>query len=391
MLQESIISPNVKQDKRIHIVCFDIPYPPTYGGAIDVYYRIKALHDVGYRITLHCTHKSKLTKFPELEALCYKVCYYPRRMRLSGLMSTKPLSVHSRPNRDILRHLLEDDAPILYEGLVSCGTMDAPELRNRRKYFRECNVEHDYYRALGKASEQLWKKLFYFLEAKRLERFEAILHQATAIFALAHQDEQHFIKQYPEVPTYFVPCFHANEQCTSSTGLGKGILYHGNMNVAENALVAKRIMQNIAPKMPDIPFTIAGRCGDTKLQAMANQCANVCLIANPSDKKMNQLISEAQVHLLLTFQNTGLKLKLLNTLYQGRHIVANQEMVGGSDMEALCHVGNTIDEWIALCKQCYTQPFTEQDIATRQQQLMTLDNALLTKRLVQTIEAQHTK
>ena len=29
--------------KNINIVSFDIPYPPNYGGIIDVFYKIKAL------------------------------------------------------------------------------------------------------------------------------------------------------------------------------------------------------------------------------------------------------------------------------------------------------------------------------------------------------------
>ena len=41
-------------DKHLHIVSFDIPYPPNYGGVIDVYYKLKALHRKGVKIILHC-------------------------------------------------------------------------------------------------------------------------------------------------------------------------------------------------------------------------------------------------------------------------------------------------------------------------------------------------
>ncbi len=30
-------------DKYLHIISFDIPYPPNYGGVIDVFYKLKAL------------------------------------------------------------------------------------------------------------------------------------------------------------------------------------------------------------------------------------------------------------------------------------------------------------------------------------------------------------
>ena len=31
-----------------------MPYPPNYGGVIDVFYKIKSLHAIGIKIILHC-------------------------------------------------------------------------------------------------------------------------------------------------------------------------------------------------------------------------------------------------------------------------------------------------------------------------------------------------
>ena len=38
---------------KLHIVSFDVPFPPNYGGVIDVFYKIKALHKLGVKIILH--------------------------------------------------------------------------------------------------------------------------------------------------------------------------------------------------------------------------------------------------------------------------------------------------------------------------------------------------
>ena len=40
--------------KHLHIVALNIPFPANYGGAIDIYYKVKALHEIGYTIHLHC-------------------------------------------------------------------------------------------------------------------------------------------------------------------------------------------------------------------------------------------------------------------------------------------------------------------------------------------------
>ena len=41
-------------DQHLHIISFTIPYPPNYGGAIDVFFKIKALHSYGVQVHLHC-------------------------------------------------------------------------------------------------------------------------------------------------------------------------------------------------------------------------------------------------------------------------------------------------------------------------------------------------
>ena len=42
------------QNKHLHIISFDVPYPANYGGVIDVFYKIKALHAKCVKIHLHC-------------------------------------------------------------------------------------------------------------------------------------------------------------------------------------------------------------------------------------------------------------------------------------------------------------------------------------------------
>lgn len=346
-----------------------------------MYYRIRALSEAGLCIVLHCTYKGELTHYAELEDLCEKVYYYPRRMSLHHIIGKLPLAVAGRPNADILRNLLQDNAPILYEGLVSCGTMAAPELKDRRKYFRECNVEHDYYRALAQASHNLRDRIYYQVEARRLQRFENVLEHANGIFALAHQDEAHFVARFPKVKTTYVPCFHAHDTISCQEGLGKGILYHGNLRVEENQKAAEYILREIAPKLSEIPFTIAGMGADN-LKTCSN---NVTLVGNPDNETMKRLVREAQVHLLVTFQATGLKLKLLNVLYEGRHVVCNPEMVCGTELGELCHIGADSEQLIAQCKAYYPQPFSNEEKQERQNSLRLFDNRQLATLLIKAI------
>ena len=71
-------------DKYLNIVSFNIPYPANYGGVIDVYYKLEALHACGVKLILHCFEYER-PHAPELESICDKVFYYKRR---TGVIET---------------------------------------------------------------------------------------------------------------------------------------------------------------------------------------------------------------------------------------------------------------------------------------------------------------
>lgn len=373
-------------DKRLHIIAFDIPYPANYGGAIDVYYRLKALSEAGVGIYLHCFYKGELHHYHELEDLCLKVHYYPRHTSVLRQLYCRPYAVVSRQSDLLLQNLLNDDYPILFEGLVSCDLLDHPQLHNRKKYFRECNIEHDYYLSLARAAHSLGSKLYYYADAIRLRRFEKVVRHASGIFAIAHQDEQHFLTHYPEVPTTYLPASHPNTTPDIPSGLGTSILYHGNLDVSENYNAARIIISHIAPLLPDVHIIIAGRYNNHVLDSLLAKVSNVELVANPDAGKMNELITGAQIHLLITEQATGLKLKLLNVLYQGRHVVVNSKMVTGTDLSPLCRIADSYTDLARECRECLNVPVSEQQKQLRKQILATYyDNKNLSNTLINNI------
>lgn len=372
-------------DRHIHIVAFDIPYPPNYGGAIDVFYRIQTLNRLGVRITLHCTYKGKRSIYPELESLCKQVFYYKRDMRVIKQLSTLPYAAIGRSDKQLIDNLLKDSDPIIFEGLVSCFFLSDKRLENRVKLFRECNIEHDYFSALGKASTSWKKKGYYYIEACKLKRFEKVLQHASAIAALAHQDEEHFKETYPAVPTFYIPLNHSNSTLTANTGMGKYILYQGNLELAENEHAATYLLEHIVPHVQH-PFVFAGRNPSKRLKRLADSLPNVTILANPTDKEMADLMSNAQIHLLITFQATGMKVKLLNALYAGRHVVANPEMVLGTDVADLCTVAHNDCQIIQACNQLMIIPFSDEEKARRSQVLTACyDNITNCKKLLNII------
>lgn len=349
---------------HLHIIAFATPYPANYGGVIEVFYKLRALSREGVLIHLHAFTYNNHPPAKELETYCETVSYYRRKTGLKAALSLKPYIVKSRENSRLLHNLLKDDYPILFEGLHSCEYISNPKLKNRIKVFRECNIEHHYYYNLAKASKSLFDKVYYLSESFRLKHFQQTLHHADYILGISRKDTKYLHGKFPHNKVIHLPAFHENEELSVSEGTGKYALYHGNMSVAENYLAAQNLIKKVFAKLTT-PLVIAGKNPPQHLKALANKYPNITIEDTPDDETMNRLISEAQVHILITFQATGLKLKLLNTLFRGRHILVNPQMVAGTLAEPLCETGHSYKELQQKVERLMKAPFNSASLYKR--------------------------
>jgi len=120
--------------------------------------------------------------------------------------------------------------------------------------------------------------------------------------------------------------------------------------------------------LPDL--IIAGLNPPDRLIRLVASRPNIQIIANPDDEEMFRLIREAQVNVMVTFQATGLKLKLLNALFNGRFCLVNPDMVYRTDFSDLCEVANTPSEFKSKILDLYNREFTGNMINGRKVKLM---------------------
>lgn len=347
---------------HLHLIAFDLPYPPDYGGATDIYHKIRSLHALGIKVILHVFLYKGKKPAPELNDITVETHYYFRRRLVNPFWGKEPYVVVTRQSKALLHRLLQDNHPILFEGLHTTAYLVHPKLKNRVKLVRAHNIEHNYYKALGDAELRNWKKSFFYLEAKRLSTYESILSEATAILSISPMEDAYFRNKYGK--STYVPAFHSNTSVVSLTGNGKYVLYHGNLGIPENDRAARFLATEVFPLL-NIPCIIAGSQPSHALQKAMSALEHGSLKANLSADEIFNLVQQAQVNVLVTFQSTGIKLKLLNSLYRGRHIVANGPMVEETGLDSLCSISNHPKEIAELILQHFNQPFTEADIARR--------------------------
>lgn len=354
--------------RRLHVISFNIPWPANYGGVMDVYYKVEALSRLGFSIILHCyeyEHTARPTE--ELLRVCDRVYYYPRERGLAANLHYLPYNVYGRRGEQLIRRLLEDDAPILFDGLQSCFFLDDERLRSRYKIVRPANVEHHYYRAIARAERGFVGKSFHYIEAFKFALFERKLEFADLIIPVSSADVAHYARRFPHKEVLCVPCFHPYSSVQTQPGSGGYILYHAKLSVPENEVAALWLVEHIFSQI-DIPVIVAGMNPSERL-ARALLGKNIRLVANPDERTMQELITEAHIHLLWTNQPTGLKLKLLSSLFAGRHVVVNDLMLVGTGLDALCHIASSPSEAMEQCKALMDIPVTSALIDARQRLL----------------------
>ena len=339
-----------------------MPYPANYGGVIDVYYKLKALKAQGIKIHLHCYEYGR-PEAKELAKVCEKVYYYKRKMSKQQLFNSLPFVVVTRSSEELVKNLLRDKHPILFEGLHCCFHLNDARLADRVKIVRTHNIEHDYYKNLEKVEKKIFKKIYFRMEARKLERFEKVLNSASSIAAISAADAKELSGRYSNV--HHITAFHPNEKVSIKNEIGKFCLYHGNLEVGENNEAALYLVNEVFSKV-SVPLVIAGRKPSDELTAAVAKYSHIQLKANINTSEIDELITNAQINVLPTFQATGIKLKLLAALYKGKHCIVNSQMVANTGLEHLCSITDSAEEMAREITRLFELPFNNQEARDRE-------------------------
>ena len=368
-------------DKTIHIISFDIPYPADYGGVIDVFYKIVSLHKLGIKIILHCFEYGDRKAQIELKKYCEKIFYYKRKNGILGIHYSLPYIVSSRINNKLLINLSQDNYPILFEGIHTCFYINHPSLKERIKMVRSHNIESEYYLQLAKNEKSFLKKIYYYVESARLARYENILYSADALLCISVNDTNYFSKKYEKLKTVYIPAFHTNEEVNCKVGKGEYCLYHGNLSVAENIESVKYLCNNIFNKI-DFSLVISGKNPTKEVMEFASN--KIKIIPNPSFEKMKDLIANAHINVLPSFQNTGMKLKIIESLFVGRFCILNDETID-NHLKQIATIAPNTNEFIHEINNKITLSFTKEDIEKRKDILQNYLNKNSAKKIIDLI------
>jgi glycosyltransferase involved in cell wall biosynthesis len=356
--------------RHLHIVCLDVPWPADYGGAIDMINRIMAFKKAGVLIHLHYFSYNERGNPEELKQFCESINVYERKKGLKLFSASLPHIVSSRINENLINRLNEDNHPVIVEGLHCTGILPFINKNDRKIIVRMHNEESIYYKELARAEKSLPKKIYFLFESKLIKKYTAKLPGNVMYACVSQEDIIALSKNKQLANLQFIPTFPAWQKTESSEGIGSYCLYQGNLSVAENEEAAIWLIKNVFSKIKK-PLVIAGKNPSKKLERLANLNNQVILIANPAEAEMNDLVQNAHINLLPLFNknSTGIRLKLLHALFNGRHCVVNEAMVKGTGLGAACHIGTNANAFASIIMQLSNQPFTNEETALRKKLL----------------------
>ncbi|HKB45258.1 MAG TPA: glycosyltransferase family 4 protein [Chitinophagaceae bacterium] len=371
--------------RNLHIVCLDVPWPPDYGGAIDMMNRIMMLKKLGVSIHLHYFSYNERGMPNELNQFCESIHVYQRKMGSKGFSFHLPYIIASRINDELVANLQKDDYPVLLEGIHCTGVLRYLDTKKRKIVVRMHNEESTYYKELARSEPGIIKKLLFINESRLLKKYNHHLPDDCVYACVSEKDISILKNEFHLSHVVFIPTFPAWQTVCGPEGAGTMCLYHGNLSVPENERAALWLLHKVFTKIR-VPFVIAGKKPSRCLEKMAHFCQHTCLVANPSESEMNDLIRKAHINVLPCFNKniTGIRLKLLHALFEGRHCVVNDPMVDGTGLESACHIGGNADGFASIISQLYHQPFTPEEITLRKRLLgNTYNNEENTKKFIQ--------
>lgn len=317
--------------KRIHIVSFDVPVPPDYGGVLDIYLRCKTLRKMGFYVVLHAYEYGR-GRSADTREIADEIYYYDRHTNGSSLFSSLPYIVQSRNSRKLLHRLKEDDAPIILEGQHNTYWIHALCSHNRIVAVRMHNVEWLYYRNLAHTTKNTFQRLFFRMESRKLKLHEKKLRKAP-LLCISQADTDYYRNLGYEA--YLLPVSLDTDFVLTPRESNGFALFHGNLSVSENVdAVLELIRENKRLPLP-VPVIIAGKNPGKTLKNKIEAQGWTC-IGNPSDEALDELLTTCQVHLLIGSQKAGVKLKLLRAVLTGKPCIATPEMVWSSGVQDHC-------------------------------------------------------
>ena len=354
---------------EMHIVTIDLPRALDNIQLSDAFFIIKALHEKHIRIHLHCFTKQSENASSPIFDLCSSIHFYERDITKISFRPDLPYHVSTRSSIQLIEKLNRDELPIMFMGLSVSYPIYSRQLNTNRSIAVRLNKnETKYFNQLSEIVPWRGKKIHYQVEAWRMKNYlkniiskQVLFFSSSTLNFLNFSPKKH--NQFQSLPLFtgIPPIFHPS-------GKGHFCLFIGRLSDKETAYAANWLLDHVFHQI-EIPFVIAGSNPSPFLENAAHVRKHTCLVANPSDKEIQELIKKAQLILspAVIEEDEG---NIGQSLALGRHILINPKKTNDQVLLKVCHIAQSPQEFCDKVKYLFEKEFTEEEKFSRQHVLL---------------------
>lgn len=310
---------------KILVVSGFFPYPPVFGGAIDVWERIKGLNALGCTVDLVVTDKSNPEQH-QLEILKQHIrnfFFVRRKNHISQMFGNLPLQLLSRKNLSVV------DVHQKYDLIILESEFCWPVVLNRSISYKNIavrvhNIESHYFKMLGKSSDSLRKKIYYKIEAAKIKKLSSLVFgKAGRLWFISKDDMENVNLPGKSV---FMP-FPVNEEFVPPRiKEGNNVVFMGSLFMENNLFgldwYLKKIHPALVAAVAGYHFYIIGSLKEENAEILTKygRLPQVSLVINTPCLK--GFYNKAQVFVNPMLHGSGVKVKSVNALVNGVPLVS---------------------------------------------------------------------
>ncbi len=355
-------------------ILFVTPYSPAnpvFGGALRIYHVLAQLcanHDVtigGFSTVAE--ERSLIEEFPSLTGKVHFVDYPYSNSSLRWGMIKSIFSFHSNwyhlTRSQKLQNKLDELLAVETFDLILCEfpVMSMYSYKSNAIKITDChNVEYDNFKRMSKVGN-LFKKLFYFLEAYKFFKEETkVFDQQDAMFVTSKRDIE-LINQTNETPTkYLIPNGVDTDyyKPVESSTTPFSMIFIGMMKYVPNydgiEFFLDEIFPKILAKIPQATITIVGK--NPPVSITSRKSHNIIVTGFVQDTR--PFIEEASVYVVPLRMGGGTRLKILEALAVKKPLVTTSVGCEGIDVidRKEVMIADSPDEFAARVIELFEHP-----------------------------------
>jgi hypothetical protein len=345
----AIIHLFVKMSDHIHIVYIKSSNLSISGNQPDFLYMLRSLFQIGKKIHLHCFFPERVN-IDLVANMCEEITTY------CSLTNPDAEYFHTEKSeiKRLIKRLVQDDIPILCHGYPAASIIHKYFHAEKRKFaFRLLRNEPTYLNNLATVTPWGLKKIRFLIAALMVKlRFNKVTQHARIGSSVVLGGSSAMSK--------FIPEFKGPSSSFFKEGKGSFCLYHGDLSKRENEFAAQWLLEHVFNDL-EIPFVIAGKSPSLSLEQAAHVRMHTCLVSNPSEMEMSELIKKAQLILLPSFIEEQGNIDILESLMLGRHILLNEKAAHGNPYSLYAEIAESPESFKEKTEILFNTPFQEKD------------------------------